>query len=207
MIIVDLKNTPGITIEPLNLLSSHDINAVYYDNVRVPAANLVGGSQQRAGRLIINQLNHERVTLCSSGLLEQSFQETVRFAADNTLPDGDRVIDQEWVQLNLARVRTGLDFLRLINWKVASSDQLDIADASTIKIFGTEFYLESFRLLMEVLGPRAYLDRNSAADVLIGSARDELPIARHPHLRWRDQRDPAGPHRHVRAGPAPSLRG
>ncbi|HPB46820.1 MAG TPA: acyl-CoA dehydrogenase family protein, partial [Microthrixaceae bacterium] len=68
MIIVDLKNTPGITIEPLNLLSSHDINAVYYDNVRVPKENLVGGLNN-GWSLITNQLNHERVTLCSSGLL------------------------------------------------------------------------------------------------------------------------------------------
>ena len=167
MIIVDLKNTPGITIEPLNLLSSHDINAVYYDNVRVPVGNLVGGVN-KGWSLITNQLNHERVTLCSSGLLEQSLQETIRFAAENKLANGDRIIDQEWVQLNLARVRTGLEFLRQINWKVASASQLDISDASTIKIFGTEFYLEAFRLLMEILGPRAYLQRNSSADVLKG---------------------------------------
>ena len=167
MIIVDLKNTPGITIEPLNLLSSHDINAVYYDNVRVPAANIVGGVN-KGWNLITNQLNHERVTLCSSGLLEQSLDEVIRFAADNTLPNGQRIIDQEWVQLNLARVRAGLEFLRQINWKVASSASLDISDASTIKIFGTEFYLEAFRLLMEILGPRAYLQRNSAAEVVQG---------------------------------------
>ena len=167
MIIVDLKNTPGITIEPLNLLSSHDFNAVYYDNVRVPAANIVGGVN-KGWNLITNQLNHERVTLCSSGLLEQSLDEVIRFAADNTLPNGQRIIDQEWVQLNLARVRAGLEFLRQINWKVASSASLDISDASTIKIFGTEFYLEAFRLLMEILGPRAYLQRNSAAEVVQG---------------------------------------
>ena len=166
MLVVDLKS-PGITVEPLHLLSTHDINAVYYDNVRVPAANLVGGLNN-GWNLIMNQLNHERVTLCSSGLLEQSFQDVVRFAADNTLGDGRRVIDQEWVQLNLARVRAGLDFLRLINWKVASSAQLDVADASTIKVFGTEFYLESFRLLMEILGPRSYLVRHSTAEVLMG---------------------------------------
>ena len=167
MIIVDLKNTPGITIEPLNLLSSHDINAVYYDNVRVPAANIVGGLNN-GWSLITNQLNHERVTLCSSGLLEQSYQQTVQFAADNTGRHGGRLLDEEWVQLNLARVRSGLDFLRLINWKVASSAHLDISDASTIKIFGTEFYLESFRLLMEVIGPRSALLRNSAAEALHG---------------------------------------
>ena len=169
MLIVDLKNTPGITIEPLHLLSSHDINAVYYDNVRVPANNLVGGVNN-GWNLIVSQLNHERVTLCSAGLLEQSFQETVRYARETSAGTG-RVIDLPWVQLNLARVRAGLDFLRLINWKVAwtaTQGGMDVADASTIKVFGTEFYLESFRLLMEILGPRAYLERNSPEEILKG---------------------------------------
>jgi alkylation response protein AidB-like acyl-CoA dehydrogenase len=81
------------------------------------------------------------------------------------------VIDQEWVQLNLARVRSGLEFLKLINWKVAwtaTEGHLDVADASTIKAFGTEFYLEAFRLLMEILGPAAYVERNSVGSVLKG---------------------------------------
>jgi len=169
MIIVDLKNTPGITIDPLSLLSSHDINAVFYDDVRVPAANLVGGVDN-GWNLIVSQLNHERVTLCSAGLLQQSYEEVVRYARDNKA-GSKRIIDQEWVQLNLARVRSGLEFLRLINWKVAwtaTQGGMDVADASTIKVFGTEFYLESFRLLMEILGPRAYLERGSAEAVLAG---------------------------------------
>jgi alkylation response protein AidB-like acyl-CoA dehydrogenase len=73
------------------------------------------------------------------------------------------------VQVNLARVYTGLAFLRLINWKVAwqaGNGKLDVADASSIKVFGTEWYLESFRLLMEILGPRAYLKRGSRDAVL-----------------------------------------
>ena len=81
------------------------------------------------------------------------------------------MVDHEWVQLNLARVHAGLEFLKLINWKVAwtaTEGSLDVADASTIKVFGTEFYLEAFRLLMEVLGPRAYLERNSVGSILKG---------------------------------------
>jgi len=170
MLIVDLKNTPGITIEPLHLLASHDINAVYYDDVRVPADNLVGG-ENNGWNLIVNQLNHERVTLCSAGLLEQSYQETLHYARTTTVRGGGRLVDEQWVQLNLARVRAGIEFLRLINWKVAwtaTQGHMDVADASTIKVFGTEFYLESFRLLMEVLGPRAYLARGTAGDVLHG---------------------------------------
>jgi alkylation response protein AidB-like acyl-CoA dehydrogenase len=111
------------------------------------------------------------VTLCSAGLLEQSYQEVLQHARRTTLASGQRLVDQQWVQLNLARVRSGLDFLRLINWKVAwtaTQGHMDVADASTIKVFGTEFYLESFRLLMEILGPRAYLDRTSPESILSG---------------------------------------
>jgi len=163
ILIVDLKNTPGIRIDPLDLLSDHDINQVYFDDARVPVTSLVGGENQ-GWKLITGQLNHERVTLCSSGILERAFEETRSFAAKARLADGTRVIDQEWVQTNLARVYSGLEFLRLINWKVAwtaTQGNLAVADASSIKVFGTEFYLESFRLLMEVMGQRGYLKRGS----------------------------------------------
>jgi alkylation response protein AidB-like acyl-CoA dehydrogenase len=104
-------------------------------------------------------------------LLEQAFRETRTWAQEARLPDGRRVIDQEWVQISLARVYTGLEFLRLLNWKVAwtgTQGRLDVADASSIKVFGTEWYLESFRLLMEIVGPRAYLKRGSAEVVSMG---------------------------------------
>jgi len=166
---VDLKSK-GIRIDPMQLLSDHDINSVFFDGVRVPAGSLVGG-ENGGWKLITNQLNHERVTLCSSGLLEQAFEATRRFAQQTKLPDGQRIADQEWVQVALARVYAGLEFLRLINWKVAwtgSQGRLDVADASTIKVFGTEWYLESFRLLMEIIGPRATLRRGSPGAVAMG---------------------------------------
>jgi alkylation response protein AidB-like acyl-CoA dehydrogenase len=143
---------------------------VYFDDVRVPASNLVGG-ENKGWNLITNQLNHERVTLCSPGMLDQSFIETRRWAQKTKLPDGRRVIDQEWVQISLARVYAGLEFLRLMNWKVAwtgMQGKLDVADASTVKVFGTEFYLESFRLLMEIIGPRSYLKRGSPEAMPLG---------------------------------------
>ena len=161
----------------MHLLSDHDINTTFFDGVRVPAGRLVGG-ENKGWKLITNQLNHERVTLCSPGLLEQSFEATRRFAQETKLPDGRRVVDQEWVQVNLARVYAGLEFLRLINWKVAwtgSQGKLDVADASTIKVFGTEWYLESFRLLMEIIGPRAALRRGSPGAVAMGQLEHAVP--------------------------------
>jgi len=170
LFIVDMKHTPGIRVDPLHLLAEHDINATYFDDVRVPAGNLVGG-EDNGWTMITSQLNHERVTLCSSGIVDRCLEEVRGWAQETRLADGRRVIDQEWVQVNLARVRAKLEFLRLINWKVAwtaTQDRLDVADASTTKVFGTEFYLEAFRLLMEILGQRAYLERESPEALLAG---------------------------------------
>jgi alkylation response protein AidB-like acyl-CoA dehydrogenase len=167
-VIIVPMDTPGITLQPLKLMGEHDINATFFDDVRVPAKYLVGEENGGWG-LITNQLNHERVTLCSSGSTERTLSDVVAWAQNTLLPDGRRVIDQEWVQLNLARVHARLEYLRLANWKVAwsaSHKKLDPADASSVKVFGTEFYMESYRLLMEVLGPRAYLKADAPESIM-----------------------------------------
>jgi len=163
-------DTPGIKVVPMHLLGDHNINYTFYEDVRVPAANLVGGENE-GWKLITNQLNHERVTLCSPGIIERALNDTRAWAQSTKLADGRRVIDQEWVQVHLARVHARLEFLRLINWKVAwtaTQGHLDVADASTIKVFGTEFYMEAFRLLLEVVGQAGYLTRGTPEAVLAG---------------------------------------
>ncbi|HYN34371.1 MAG TPA: acyl-CoA dehydrogenase family protein [Ilumatobacteraceae bacterium] len=161
-------DTPGITLQPLRLMGEHDINAVFLDDVRVPVANCIGGENQ-GWTLITNQLNHERVTLCSSGIVERALDDIRAWAQQTELPDGRRVVDQEWVQLSLARVHAKLDVLRLMNWQSAweaTNGVLDIGHCSAIKVFGTEFYLDSFRLLFEILGPPGYLKSGTPGAVL-----------------------------------------
>jgi len=161
-------DTPGIKVLPINVMGETDINQVFYEDVRVPATTRVG-EENEGWRLITNQLNHERVTLCSSGIVERALTDVRQWAQQSKLADGSRVIDQEWVQINLARVHSRLEFLRLINWKIASQaakGALQPADASATKVFGTEFYLEAFRLLMEILGQNSYLKETAPGAVL-----------------------------------------
>jgi alkylation response protein AidB-like acyl-CoA dehydrogenase len=163
MIVVPM-DTPGITKQELHLMGDHNICAVFYEDVRVPAANLVGGENNGWG-LITNQLNHERVTLCSSGIIDRALAEVLDYAQNTKLADGRRVIDQEWVQVHLARIKARLEFLRLINWKIAwtasQGGPPDVASASATKVFGTEFYLEAFRLMFEIIGQRGYVTEGS----------------------------------------------
>ncbi|HUI27083.1 MAG TPA: acyl-CoA dehydrogenase family protein [Candidatus Kryptonia bacterium] len=170
MIIVP-RETPGVRVVPIKNMGNFNTNQTFYDDVRVPVGNLVG-KLNGGWKLITNQLNHERVTLCSSGMIEGRFEEVVRWAKDTKLADGRRVIDQQWVQINLARIHARLDFLRVMNFKVAwnaeQSQPLQPAHASTIKVFGTEFYLEACRLMQEILGPTAALRPGSPEAALNG---------------------------------------
>jgi alkylation response protein AidB-like acyl-CoA dehydrogenase len=170
-IIIVPTDTPGFKYEPIRNMGGLDTNVTYYEDLRVPVGNLVGEENQ-GWNLITNQLNHERVTLCSSGVVERQLEDTIEWAAATKLADGTRVIDQEWVQINLARVHARLEFLKLANFKVAAEATqgapLNPADASTIKVFGTEFYLEAFRLLMEIIGASAVVKGGSPEAVLKG---------------------------------------
>ncbi|MFM7617473.1 MAG: acyl-CoA dehydrogenase family protein [Actinomycetes bacterium] len=165
------SDAPGFKVEPIKNMGGLNTNITFYDDVRVPVGNLVG-EENKGWSLITNQLNHERVTLCSSGIVERQLEDVSAWAKEATLADGRRVIDQEWVQLNLARVHARLEYLRLINWKVAADATaglpLDPAYASSIKVFGTEFYLEAFRALMEIMGSNAIVKGGSPAAVVQG---------------------------------------
>jgi alkylation response protein AidB-like acyl-CoA dehydrogenase len=169
-IVIVPMDTPGVRVVPMQLIGDHNINTTYWEDVRVPLSNVVGGLNN-GWSLITNQLNHERVTLCSPGIIERALGDVLEWAKETKLADGRRVVDQEWVRINLAKVHAKLEFLRLINWKVAwtaTQGHLDVADASSIKVFGTEFYLEALRLLTEVIGPTATLKRDSPEAVIRG---------------------------------------
>jgi hypothetical protein len=170
-IIIVPTDTPGFKYEPIKNMGGLDTNVTYYEDVRVPIGNLVGEENQ-GWNLITNQLNHERVTLCASGVVERQLEDTIAWAAATKNADGTRVIDQEWVQINLAKVHAKLEFLKLANFRVAAEATqgapLNPADASVIKVFGTEFYLEAFRLLMEIIGPSAPVKFGSPEAVLKG---------------------------------------
>ncbi len=161
-------DTTGIKVLPIQVMGETDINQTFFEDVRIPASYRVG-EENEGWKLITTQLNHERVTLCSSGMVERALNDTRAWAQETRLADGTRVIDQEWVQISLARVHSRLEFLRLINWKIAwasTQGALSPADASATKVYGTEFYLEAFRSLMEIIGQYSYLKNDAPGSVL-----------------------------------------
>jgi alkylation response protein AidB-like acyl-CoA dehydrogenase len=160
-------STPGFSHTKIGTMVDASTFTTYYDDVRVPADALVG-ELHHGWDLIVNQLNYERVSLVPAGMFSRIYEDVAEWARTTKLADGRRVVDQEWVRLALARVGAHLEVLTLMNWKVAASGGANPADASATKVFGTEFFVEGYRLLMEVLGPAAALDRGSPGAVLAG---------------------------------------
>jgi alkylation response protein AidB-like acyl-CoA dehydrogenase len=160
----------GYKMTPLITMGGFRTNSTYFEDVRVPADALIG-TQDEGWWLIVTQLNHERVSLMTVGMVGRLLEDAVRWAQQTKASGGGFVIDQAWVQLNLARVRAKLEVLRLVNWKQAWSitqGALNYADASVVKVFGSEFYVEAYRLLLEVLGGAGAIRDGSPGALLQG---------------------------------------
>jgi alkylation response protein AidB-like acyl-CoA dehydrogenase len=163
-------SAPGFRCTPIRTIGGVNTNATFYDGVRVPAENLIGG-ENNGWSLITGQLNHERVSLMNVGPLARMLDEARAWAQQTKRADGSRVIDQPWVQSNLARIHARLEVLRLMNWRQAwalERSDLHLADASAVKVFGSEFYVEAYRGLLEIFGPLGAVQDGSPGAVLRG---------------------------------------
>ncbi|MBA0126968.1 acyl-CoA dehydrogenase family protein [Haloechinothrix sp. YIM 98757] len=169
-ILIVPTSASGFSWTKVHTVAGPGTSATYYSDVRVPTSALVG-EEHKGWRLITNQLNHERVALTSAAPMQDALREVRQWAQQTTTPDGNRVIDAEWVQLHLARVHAHAEYLKLRNWKTAwaaSNSELGPAEASATKVFGTEFATEGYRLLMEVLGAGAVVCEGSPGALLRG---------------------------------------
>jgi hypothetical protein len=169
-IILVPTTSEGFSYTPIKTLGDATTYATYYEDVRVPVSNTVG-EIDGGWTVITTQLNYERISLASPAVLERAYVDSRRWAQETKLPDGRRVIDQEWVQTHLAKVHARLVGLRLLNWKNIWQDSIgnvSIADSSAVKVYGTTTYCECYGLLLEILGAAGILKRSSPSAALAG---------------------------------------
>ena len=169
-------SAPGWSCTPVITLGGVRTNATYYDNIRVTEQNLVG-ELNGGWKLITSQLNRERLSLVNYGPTAVMYNEVTQWVRAQQLPDGSTLADQPWVQANLARVRVGVEALKLVCYKQAwamTAGTLDMADASAAKVYGSEFFIEVYRLLGEILGQGCLIAENSAAGVVLKGRVEQL---------------------------------
>ena len=151
-IILVPTDSEGFSVTPIYTLGRERTNATFYKDIRVPVSNLVGPENGGWG-LITSQLNHERITLATPGFAESVLDEVWEWAGQIECPAGGVMLEQQWVQVQLARVYAKLQALQVLNWRSAwalSEGHPDLAEASALKVMGTEFFVEAYNLLLEI---------------------------------------------------------
>jgi len=147
MFIVDCKD-PGFSWTPIITMDQrHHTNSTYFENVRVPVENVIG-EVGRGWDLIVDQLNHERVTLGPAGNIGGRFEKFAAWARETG------AIDRPDVARELGRVYAYYRTNELLNWQVAANASLGwlaAADASATKVYGSERMQDVGRIVAEVL--------------------------------------------------------
>jgi hypothetical protein len=163
-------DSPGFSCTPIRTIGGEMTNATYYQDVRVPVANRVGPEHGGWG-LITNQLNLERITLAMPGPADRLLDEVWAWVGKAPAPGGGRRIDEPWVQQHLARAYARLEALKVLNWRSAwliDRGEPAMADASAVKVMGTELLIEIYRLLLEITGPPGTIRREEGGALFGG---------------------------------------
>jgi alkylation response protein AidB-like acyl-CoA dehydrogenase len=155
---------------------SNPTAATYYDNVKVPADMLVG-KLNGGWQLVTSQLNHERLGLGAwSDKVVGLFRRVLLWAKARD-ESGRRAVDSPWVRSLLAECYARLEAMRLINFRIAADlehGRMDVALASSTKVYGSESAIEILRKLSEIVGGSGLVRAGSAAALLLGELEYEV---------------------------------
>jgi 3-oxo-4-pregnene-20-carboxyl-CoA dehydrogenase beta subunit len=153
MMIVDCAD-PGFSWTPiLTMDGRHHTNSTYYSDVRVPV-DMVVGEENKGWDLIVNQLNHERVTLGPAGNIAHTYVRFVRWDKGKPGRDGRPLYENPTVRRAIAEIYAYFRTNELLNWQVAANMDLGwlgAPDASATKIYGSERMQDVGRIVGDTL--------------------------------------------------------
>src|SRR5690606_5435452 len=157
-LLIDMKSR-GVTVRPIiTVEGGHEVNEVFFDDVEVPAANLVG-EENKGWDYAKFLLGNERVGIARVGVSKQRIRRVKELASLEY--EGDRpLIENPRFREKLAAVEVELKALEMTQLRVVSAESRrergkpDPA-SSILKIKGTEIQQATTELLMEVVGPYA----------------------------------------------------
>jgi alkylation response protein AidB-like acyl-CoA dehydrogenase len=155
-LLIDL-DTPGIEMRPIRLIEGgYEVNEVFFSDVRVPAANLVGA--ENAGWTIAKfLLGHERTSIAGVGFSRQALAQ-VKTLARTVRRGGKPLIENTLFAARMAAVEAELDAMTITNLRMldrAARGGRLTGEPSMLKIKGTVIRQAINDLARRALGPAA----------------------------------------------------
>ena len=181
-VLVDL-DTPGIEMRPIRLIEGgHEVNEVFFTDVRVPVSNLVG-EESKGWTIAKFLLSHERTGIAGVGFSMQALEE-VKVLAHTIRRGAKRLIDDPLFAARLAKVEIDLEAMKITNLRMLFQAQKQGApgpETSMLKIKGTVINQELRDLARRALGPLAapFPGHVTDGNILFGPADTAFNAARY----------------------------
>ncbi|KZC41905.1 MULTISPECIES: acyl-CoA dehydrogenase family protein [Rhodanobacter] len=155
-LLIDMTTT-GVEVRPIITLDGeHEVNEVFFNDVRVPVENLVG--EENSGWTYAKYLlTYERTNIAGVGLSVAALERLKRIAATQK-KNGCPLADDPFFAARLARVEIELDNMKTTNLRVIAAvagGGVPGAESSMLKIRGTEIRQELSSLTRRAMGPYA----------------------------------------------------
>ena len=164
-LLIDMKS-PGITVRPIMLLDGgHEVNEIWFENVRVPVENRIG-EENRGWTYAKFLLGHERTNIAGIGIAKRELARLKRIAASERR-QGRPLIEDPLFAAQIAQVEIDLWALEITNLRVLSAERHSPAagpEASILKVRGTEIHQSISELMMRAVGPYALPMRREAME-------------------------------------------
>ncbi|WP_321801607.1 acyl-CoA dehydrogenase family protein [Caballeronia sp. J97] len=166
-LLIDM-NTPGVEVRPIITLDGeHEVNEVFFSDVRVPVANLVG-EENKGWTYAKYLLTYERTNIAGVGFSVAALRR-LKAAAGKVRCNGRALIDDPLFAARLARVEIDLENMKTTNLRVLAAvagGGAPGAESSMLKIRGTEIRQEISSLMRRAMGPYAqpFIDEALEAD-------------------------------------------
>jgi alkylation response protein AidB-like acyl-CoA dehydrogenase len=156
LLLVDMRS-PGVEVRPIVTLDgAHEVNEVWFEEVQVPAENLVG-EENKGWTYAKFLLGHERTNIAGVGGSKRELERLKRIAAQER-KHGRPLIEDPGFAARIAQVEIELMALEITNLRVVSAESERRApgpEASLLKIKGTEIQQAIAELVMQAAGPYA----------------------------------------------------
>ncbi|MEJ8838499.1 acyl-CoA dehydrogenase family protein [Ramlibacter sp. AN1133] len=150
-LLVDMKS-PGVTVRPIVMLDgSPEVNEVFFDNVEVPAENLIG-EENKGWTYAKHLLSHERTNIADVNRAKRELERLKRIARSEGVYTDTRFRD-EIAKLEVDVVALEMLVLRVLSAEKSGKNPLDIA--GLLKIKGSEIQQRYSELMMLAAGPYA----------------------------------------------------
>lgn len=150
-LLIDMKS-PGVTVRPIIMLDGgHEVNEVFFDNVEVPAENLIG-EENKGWTYAKHLLSHERTNIADVNRAKRELERLKRIARNEGVYTDARFRD-EIAKLEVDVVALEMLVLRVLSAEKSGKNPLDIA--GLLKIKGSEIQQRYTELMMLAAGPYA----------------------------------------------------